>query len=201
MNKAKSLNCLDAIHSINIMNNESTNKKEKSKLTVKDITLIGMMVAVIEVCKVALQGVPNVELTTFWIIIFSIFLGKRIFFVIPVFIAIEAALYGFGTWWFMYLYAWPLLAIIAMCLRKQKSALTWSILSGLFGLCFGLLCSVPYIVIGTVDSILAGGLHMAFSWWVAGIPYDILHGISNFVIMLVLYRPMAHVMKHIRNLT
>lgn len=201
MNKAKSLNCIDAIHSANIMNNESINKKEKSKLTVRDITMIGMMVAVIEVCKIALQGIPNVELTTFWIIIFSIFLGKRIFFVIPVFIAIEAALYGFGSWWFMYLYAWPLLAIISMSLRRQKSLLTWCILSGLFGLCFGLLCSIPYIFIGAADtSTLSGGFHMAFAWWVAGIPYDILHGISNFVLMLVLYHPISRVMKYVNRL-
>ena len=29
----------------------------------------------------------------------------------------------------------------------------------------------------------------AFTWWVSGIPWDVAHGISNFVLMLVLYRP------------
>ena len=41
---------------------------DRGKLTVRDITLIGMMVAVIEVCKAALGFLPNIELTTFWII-------------------------------------------------------------------------------------------------------------------------------------
>ena len=39
--------------------------EHKHKLTIKDIALIGLMVAIIEVCKVAIAHIPNVELTTF----------------------------------------------------------------------------------------------------------------------------------------
>lgn len=38
---------------------------------------------------------------------------------------------------------------------------------------------------------------MAFTWWVAGIPWDIVHGVSNFIICLVLYRPIDLAMKRI----
>ena len=48
------------------------------KITTKDITLIAMMVAVIEVCKIVLMGVPNVELTTFWIILFSLYFQGQV---------------------------------------------------------------------------------------------------------------------------
>lgn len=168
--------------------------KERFKLTVRDITLIGLMVAVIEVCKMALSWAPNVELTSFWIIMFSIFFGKRVFFVIPVFILVEGAMYGIHIWWIMYLYAWPLLAVLAMTFRKMDSAVSYSILSGIFGLLFGLLCSIPYIFIGAVDGI-ASGLRMAFAWWISGIPWDMVHGVANFFIMLVLYRPVSGIMK------
>lgn len=168
--------------------------KERFKLTVRDITLIGLMVAVIEVCKIALSWVPNVELTSFWIIMFSIYFGRRVFFVIPVFILVEGAMYGINIWWIMYLYVWPLLAILAMTFRKMNSAVSYSILSGIFGLLFGLLCSIPYIFIGAVDGI-ASGLRMAFAWWISGIPWDMVHGVANFFIMLVLYRPVSGIMK------
>lgn len=36
-----------------------------------------MMTAVIEVSKLALAAVPNVELVTFWIIMFSLFSDRR----------------------------------------------------------------------------------------------------------------------------
>ena len=82
------------------------NKKKisASRITTKDITQIAMMVAVIEVCKVVLMGIPNVELTSFWIIMFALFFGSKIFLVIPVFILIEGVMFGFGLWWVMYLY-------------------------------------------------------------------------------------------------
>lgn len=168
--------------------------KEAFKLTVRDVTLIGLMVAIIEVCKIALSWAPNVELTSFWIIMFAIHFRKKVFFVIPVFILVEGIMYGIHLWWIMYLYVWPLLAILAICFRKMDSAVSWSILSGIFGLMFGLLCSIPYIFIGAVDGI-ASGFRMAFAWWISGIPWDLVHGIANFFIMLVLYRPISGVMK------
>ena len=48
------------------------------KLSAKDITLIGLMVAIIEVCKVLMKDLPNIELTTFWIIMFTLYFGKKI---------------------------------------------------------------------------------------------------------------------------
>ncbi len=168
--------------------------KKKLKITVRDITLIGLMVAIIEVCKIAFSWAPNVELTSFWIIMFAIHFRKKVFFVIPVFILVEGAMYGIHLWWIMYLYAWPILAVVAMLLCKMESAVSWSIVSGIFGLLFGLLCSIPYIFIGAVDGI-ASGFRMAFAWWISGIPWDIVHGVANFFIMLVLYRPISAIMK------
>ena len=164
----------------------------KNKISAKDIALIGMMVAVIEACKFALAAIPNVEVTSFWIIIFTLMFRKRIFIVIPVFILIEGIVYGFGMWWIMYLYAWPMLAIITLLLRKNKSMIMWSIISGAFGLLFGLMCSIPYIFTGAD---LISGFKIAFAWWVAGIPWDLVHGIANFAIMLLLYHPITKVMK------
>lgn len=60
-----------------------------TNIKAKDITLIGMMIAVIEVCKVVMAGIPNVELTSFWIIVFCACFGKKMFYTIPAFILIE----------------------------------------------------------------------------------------------------------------
>lgn len=170
---------------------------KKRKLTIADITTIGVMVAVIEVCKMTLLSIPNVELTSFWIILFTLYFGWRMLFVIPVFILIEGSMFGFGIWWVMYLYAWPLLALLAWLGRKQDSAVYFSILSGAFGLFFGLLCSIPYFFIGLTDGGVVNGITTALTWWVAGIPWDVVHGISNFVLMMILYRPVKMVMNKV----
>ena len=162
------------------------------KLSTRDITLIAMMVAVIEVSKFFMAQIPNVELTTFWIMMFSLYFGKRVFYAIIVFILIEGFVYGMQLWWIMYLYAWPLLAFVTMKL-KDKSTLNMSIVSCVFGLLFGFLCSFPYFFIGLPGGITEG-IRTAFTWWIAGIPWDLVHGIANFIIMSLLHKPIEKVM-------
>ena len=166
-------------------------------ISIQDIALIGMMTAVIEVSKLALSFLPNIELVTFWIIMFTLFLGPKTVYAILVFILIEISLYGIHTWVIMYLYMWPLLALVVYLCRKNDSVWFYSILSGFFGLFFGAFCSLPYIAIGAVDGDIRSGLVMAFNWWVAGIPYDILHGIANTILMFTLYRPVRMLLKRL----
>lgn len=161
--------------------------KSKTKITVRDIAITGMMIATIEVAKNALAFIPNVELVSLLVILFTLYFGKKILFVIPAFILLEGCIYGFGLWWIMYLYVWPFLALITYIMRKQESVWVWAIMSGSFGLAFGALCSIPYIVLS--------GPKAAFAWWVSGIPFDILHCVSNFVLCLVLFKPLSKVMR------
>ncbi len=168
-------------------------QKQSNGLSARDITIMALMVAIIEVSKVALAQIPNVELTSFWIIMFTLYFGKRIFYVIPAFILLEGMMYGFNLWWIMYLYAWPLLAVVVLLLRKMNTAWDWSFVSGLFGLSFGFLCAIPYI--------FTSGFAGAVTWWIGGIPWDLVHGIANFIIMLVLYKPMKLVMAKMQNIS
>lgn len=162
------------------------------KLVAKDITLIGLMVAIIEVCKVIMKDIPNIELTTFWIIMFTLYFGKRIIYVIPTFVVIEGLMFGFGMWWIMYLYLWPILAVVTWLMRKNDGAWFWAMIAALFGLLFGFFGAFPYIV--------TSGIYGAFAWWIQGIPWDITHAIGNFVLMLILYRPIKNVMKRVNNM-
>jgi len=182
---------------VNNMENQC-NKKRTAMITVRDITIIGVMVAVIEVCKVTMAALPNIELTTFWIIMFTLFLGKKSIFAVPVFILIEGTIWGFGLWWIMYLYIWPLLAIFTWIFRKQDNIWFWSILSSIFGFFFGALSSIPYFFIGFSNGGIVGGISGMFSYWIAGIPFDITHGVANFVLMLVLYKPVRHIMDKVK---
>lgn len=160
------------------------------KLSAKDIALIGMMTATLEAAKLALSWLPNVELVTLLVLVYTLYFGRRIFLVIPVFILVEGFIYGIGVWWIMYLYAWPLLAILTLLFRKVQTVWFWAVLAGAFGLCFGALCSIPYYFI-------SGPLY-AFSWWISGIPFDVLHGASNFAVCLLLFRPLTNLCKTIK---
>ena len=160
----------------------------------RDVATAALMAAVIEACKLLMQGLPNIEMTSFLVILFTLRLGRPALYAIPVFVIIEGLLYGFGLWWIMYLYAWPLLALITRALSHADSAFFWAVVSGAFGLLFGLLCAVPYFFIGFAGGGAMQGLRQLFAWWVAGIPYDLIHGAGNFVLMIALYRPVSNLL-------
>lgn len=164
---------------------------KKSKLTVNDIATIGMMTAMLEAVKITLQSIPNVELVTLLIILFTLYLGKKTLIAVWAFVGLECAVWGIGLWTIMYIYIWPILVIATLLLSKYKSSLPFILLACIYGLLFGALCSIPYFFIG--------GPHMAFTWWVAGIPYDILHGVCNGVSAALLFKPLYKVLMKIKN--
>lgn len=172
-----------------------SNFNNRAKIALKDIAVIGLMAATIEVAKMALAFLPNIELTSFLLILYALTFGKRAIYTVPVFILIEGAVYGFNLWWIMYLYAWPLLVLLTRIFKKNTSVWFWSVFSGIFGLMFGALCSIPYFFIGWAGGTIKSGIVHAVTWWVAGIPWDIVHCISNFIIMLILYHPIRRVLQ------
>ena len=91
---------------------------EAKKLTARDVAYMGMAVAIIEACKLVMQGLPNIEVTSFFVMLFTLVLGRKMLLVVPAFTLIEGCIYGFGIWWVMYLYAWPLLAFVTWLVRK-----------------------------------------------------------------------------------
>ena len=159
-----------------------------------DVSLVALMVAVVEVCKFAMMGLPNISLTAFWLVLFTKHFGNKVYYVVPVFTLIEGVVFGFNLWWISYLYAWPLLVLVARKFRQNNSVLIWAVISGLFGLSFGALCAIPYAFTG-VD--IKSGLASAFGWWIAGIPWDITHCVGNFALMMLLYKPLGKVMENL----
>ncbi len=166
-------------------------KKPKVSFNAKDIAVMGMMLALLEAGKRALDAVPNVEVITILLIIFTLYYGRKTLIVAVAFTACEIAFWGIHVWIIMYLYVWPLLILVTAKLGRGRPLLVYSLLAGFFGLCFGGLCSIPYLFIG-------GPLTM-FSWWIAGIPLDIVHAVSNFLICLILFKPLSLAMEKVMN--
>ena len=162
-------------------------------LSLKRIARIGMMTAIIYACKVALESIPNVELVSFLTIMYAISFGIDAIFAVTVFNLLELVQWGPGTWWISYLYVWPLLAVITIVFKKKLGSepLYWAILSGVFGLFFGSLFAVLYIPID---------VKYAATYFISGLPYDVLHCISNSIIMLILFKPINKLLNRVANM-
>lgn len=145
------------------------------------------MGALMFVLKVALASLPNVHLGAVLIVLTAVLFGWRSMYSIAIYVLLEGLVYGFSVWWISYLYAWPLLGAVCVLMRKNDSAFIWAVVTGIFGLSFGALCAIPYFFIG--------GWEMALSYWVGGIPFDLMHCAGNFVLTLVLFKPLSRAMK------
>ena len=111
---------------------------------------MGILSAVLLAAQVSLGFLPNIEIVTLLIIVYTLVLRKKVFFVIYVFVLLEGLIYGFGLWWLNYLYVWSVQAVITLLFRKNDSILFWSVLSGIYGITFGALCTIPYFAISEI---------------------------------------------------
>lgn len=151
-----------------------------------ELILMGMLTGILFMGQVFLAFLPNVEIVTFLILLYTLIFGRKVFIMIYTFVLLEGIFYGFGLWWINYLYVWSVLAVVVLLFKKQRSPLFWSLVTGFFGLCFGALCALPYFFIG--------GPAAAFSYWITGIPYDIPHCIGNVILCLFLFKPAYYIL-------
>lgn len=168
---------------------EQPPRRQQARHAARDITFLALATALIFSLQIALASLPNVELVSLLLILYTLHFGRKTLLVIYAFALLEGVWYGFHLWWVMYLYVWTILYLAAALLSRggrRHGALFWAVVSGLFGLSFGFFCSFPYVALG--------GLSMAKSWWLAGIPFDINHGVWNFILALVLFLPLDRAM-------
>ena len=151
--------------------------------------MFGMLGGLMFAGKVALMALPNVEPVSLLVMLFAVVFGRKCLYPIYIYVLLEMLLHGLHLWVFNYLYIWTLLAGAAWLMREMRQPLGWALLSGVFGLLFGVLCAPVYLVVG--------GPMYAVSWWVSGIPFDMIHALSNFVIALVLFVPLRTLLERL----
>jgi len=155
---------------------------------VREIVLISILSILVTVGKLSLAALPNIEVVSFLFIIYTVVLGfKRALMISVIFTTTEILIWGFGIWTFGYYIFWPLLVLITSLLCGLiKKPLGFAVLSGLFGLSFGLLFALYTAPLTGVN---------VFAYWASGIVYDVVHMIGNFVVMVVLFVPVRDVLK------
>lgn len=147
---------------------------------VKELVFISVLAGILVISKEILAFLPNIELVSFLVIVYTHSLGcARTVMICTIFSFVEILLYGIGPWTPMYFMVWPLLSLVTHLVKKQCSTeFRLALLSGTFGLAFGLLMSIPYFFIG---------FEAGLAYFLKGIPFDLIHGIGNYLVMLVLF--------------
>ena len=151
-------------------------------MTLREVALFGILAALTFGLKVAMSFLPNIEPVSLMVMLYAVVFGRKGLYPIYLYVLMEILFYGIQLWNINYLYVWAILFFAARLMRKSTAPLEWDLLAGGFGLLFGALCAPVYL--------FSGGIGAAVSWWVSGIPFDLLHCAGNFVMALVLFLPL-----------
>lgn len=150
-----------------------------------------MLGALLICSKEALAALPGVEIVSTLLVVYTVVYRMRAFIPLYVFVAVEAVLYPSVISTIMYLYVWAVLVGMVLLLPNRiLPAPFYMLVSGIFGLLFGTLCAPAQAL---YFGLTFKGM---WAWIVAGLPFDIPHGISNAALGL-LVPPLCRLIKRL----
>lgn len=148
------------------------------KLTVRELTIFSMLGAVMYASKMIMEFAPNIHLLGVFTIAFTVVYRKKALYPIYIYVFLNGMFAGFNMWWIPYLYLWTVLWGITMLLPKNMpkavAPIVYMVVCALHGFAYGTLYApAQALMFGlNFDGMIA--------WIIAGLPFDMIHGISNF---------------------
>ncbi len=155
-----------------------------------------MLGALIFSSKIIMEILPNIHLIGMFVILCTVVFRSKALMPIYIFVLITGLYFGFPTWWMSYLYIWTVLWGMAMLVPKSISSkvafVLYPIICALHGLLYGALYAPTHALLFGLN------FEQTLAWIAAGLPFDIIHAVSNFAAgFLVL--PLSAVMKKLYN--
>ena len=158
---------------------------EAKKPPVESIVLIAVLTAIATVGRIILMSIPAVNMASFIIIMVGIVFGKEEGFLVGALTAFVSGLFmGMGYWVLFQMLAWGLMGASAGFLASRFDSVGFRIV-------FGLLWGFLYGWITDISAIFYSGTALEITPIIAlylnGVSYDLTHGVTNAVLLVVLY--------------
>jgi hypothetical protein len=151
---------------------------KNGKLTIREMAVFAMLGALMYASKMIMEVAPNVHLLGVFTIAFAVVYRKKALYPIYTYVLLNGIFCGFATWWIPYLYLWAVLWGATMLLPKR-------IPEKIRPLVYMLLCAAHGFLFGTLyapaQALLYGlSFQKMVAWIISGLPWDFVHGVSNF---------------------
>lgn len=169
-------------------------KNENKKLSIKDIAVLSVFGVVIFISKILLEFLPNFHLIAILIITLTVVYRAKALISIYVFVFLLVYINGLSLWTIPHFYIWLFPFVLTMLLPRnipnKISAICWTVIAVLHGLLYGTLYA-PF-------QAFAFGLDFdaTIAWIITGLPWDLVHGISNGLLSLLIL-PLVKLLKKI----
>ena len=149
------------------------------------MVLFAMFAALMFCSKIIMEALPNIHLLGMLVMLYTVVFRVKALIPIYLYVIVQGFYAGFADWWLAYTYVWTVLWGMTMLLPKNmppKAAMfVYPIVCSLHGFAFG-------IIYAPAQALMYGfNFEQTLVWISTGLPFDIIHGISNiFTGMLVL---------------
>lgn len=148
------------------------------KPTTREIVIFAMLGSVMYASKLIMEFAPNIHLIGVFTIAFTVVYRKKALYPIYVYVLLTGLFSGFAAWWIPYLYLWAVLWGIVMLLPadipKKMRPLIYMLVCAAHGFLYGTLYA-------PAQALLYGlSFQKMIAWIIAGLPFDCIHGVSNF---------------------
>ena len=156
----------------------SLSARNKYARRTREAAIFGMFGAMMFASKYLMEILPNIHLLAMFIGIITVVYRWRALIPIYVYVLLDGLFHGFSLWWIAYLYIFlPLFfgfLLLPQRMPDWAKAILYPVIAALHGFLFGVLYAPAQALIFGLDSI-----EKVIAWIAAGLPFDIIHGISN----------------------
>lgn len=149
------------------------------------MVLFAMFAALMFCSKLIMEVLPNIHLLGMLTMLMTVVFRKKALIPLYLYVIVQGIYAGFADWWLPYTYVWTVLWGVTMLLPKnmprRAAMIVYPIVCSLHGFAFG-------IIFAPGQALIYGfNFEQTLVWISTGLPFDIIHGISNiFTGMLVL---------------
>lgn len=128
--------------------------------------------------KILMELAPNIHLLGVFTIAFTVVYRKKALYPIYIYVILNGIFSGFAAWWVPYLYVWAILWGVIMLLPEKMPGkirpVVYMTVCAAHGFLFGTMYAPAHAIMFGMN------FQGMISWIIAGLPWDFLHGISNF---------------------
>ena len=160
------------------------NNSKKPPISVGEMCLFAMLGALMFASKKLMEVLPNIHLIGLLLTVTTIVFRKKALIPLYIYIFLDGLFGGFSVWWLPYVYIWTVLwGAIMLCPNKMKrpiATVVYATLCGLHGICFGILYAPAQALLFHLN------FEQTLAWIAAGLPFDLIHGASNFVLGILI---------------
>lgn len=160
------------------------------------MALFAMLGTIMFCSKIIMEFLPNVHLLGMLTMTYTVVFRKKALIPIYVYVMLNGLYAGFTMWWVPYLYIWTVLWAITMLLPRRMptkvKCVVYPVICCIHGFAFGSLYAPAQALMFGLN------LEQTIAWIVAGLPWDLIHGIGNLIAGMLIVPLSALLLKLIK---